>query len=348
MSLIIIISALVIYSFRRFVIKPIQETSDLITGLSDGHGDLTVRLPVDHQDEIGTLRSAVNKFVTELQTMIKSIVQEVDTLNEQAARMQNISSIMSQESDSQLQQTSQVATAMNQMTATVQGVANNASETAAAADEGKSQAETGQNVVNETVNNIRSLSVEVDNASQVISKLEEDSQRIGMILDVINGIAEQTNLLALNAAIEAARAGEQGRGFAVVADEVRTLASKTHKSTLEIRETIEHVQKGTSDVVRVMQGGKDSAEQSVQQAEQAGSALDSIITVVTNITDMTTQIAIAAKEQSNVAEEINANIISINTISERVANGTENTSSSSQELMHLTERLHALTSQFKI
>jgi len=347
LGVILIITFVVYFTLNRFILKPIHETNTLIASLSQGNGDLTIRLPVTHQDEIGDLRNSVNKFTDQLQQMIHTITDEIDNLNEQTAKLQNYSSIMSQESASQRSETSQVATAMHEMTATVQEVADNAKNTAEAADKGKEQAIEGQQVVNDTVSSIQVLSKEVDKAHEIITELADNSEQIGVVLDVINNIAEQTNLLALNAAIEAARAGEQGRGFAVVADEVRTLASRTHQSTLEIRETIEKVQSGTRNIVVAMEEEKKVTKESVDQAISAGKALESIISVVSNITAMTTQIAVAAREQSHTSEEINRNITNIDDTSERVAEGTVHTSSASQNLLELSERLKTLTSQFK-
>ena len=343
----IVITFFVYFTLNRFILNPIHETNTLIASLSQGNGDLTIRLPITNKDEIGDLRGSVNNFTAQLQNMIHAITDEINTLNEQTAMLQNYSSIMSQESSSQRSETSQVATAMHEMTATVQEVAENAQQTAEAADNGKNQAVEGQKVVNETVKSIQNLADEVDQVHGIITELAAASDQIGVVLDVINNIAEQTNLLALNAAIEAARAGEQGRGFAVVADEVRTLASRTHQSTLEIRETVERVQTGTRNIVQAIEHEKEVTSESVIQANKAGDALDSIISVVSNITSMTTQIAVAAQEQSHTSEEINRNITNIDNTSERVAEGTVHTSEASQNLLELSERLNNLTSQFK-
>ena len=344
----IVISLVLIFMTQHFIIGPINETTSLIKDISAGHGDLTARLPVTSEDDIGQLRLAVNDFVEQLQGMIGKIVNEVSIMNQSVSVMQQTSTTLTQESDSQQKQTDEIANAIKNMADTVQRVVASTEETVSAADKGKQQADIGQKIVIENTQSIRTLSSEVESASTVITKLESDSEKIGMILDVINGIAEQTNLLALNAAIEAARAGEQGRGFAVVADEVRTLASRTHESTLEIRETIEHVQKGTHDVVEVMQGGKSAAEKSVAQAEQASLALNSITEVVSDITSKTNGIAQLAKGQSQAAEEINSTITTISSISQRVAQESRNSAEASQQLTQLAERLNKITGQFKI
>lgn len=343
-----ILSAVLMYLFRSQVIRPMRETTKLIDSLADGHGDLTVQLPVHSQDEIGKLRMAVNTFVDSLRNMIQTIATEVRQLGTESGELTRFSSELSSNSEQQRSQTTQVATAMNEMTATVQEVARNVSEAANAAEKGQSEAQTGQQVVTATVSSIRKLSDEVDTAANVIARLEESSEKIGSVLDVINGIAEQTNLLALNAAIEAARAGEQGRGFAVVADEVRTLASRTHESTLEIREMIETVQTGTNDAVKVMGRGKEAAKDSVSQVEQAGASLQAILDMVSTITSMTSQIASAAEEQSLTAEEINRNVESIHEISEQTASGAEQTARSSSELSELAHRLEGMVGQFRV
>ncbi|MDD4862908.1 MAG: methyl-accepting chemotaxis protein [Alishewanella agri] len=198
-----------------------------------------------------------------------------------------------------------------------------------------------------TLKTIEALAQEVENSAQVISRLSEDSTQIGSVLDVIRGIAEQTNLLALNAAIEAARAGEQGRGFAVVADEVRTLASRTQASTLEIQSMIERLQTDASNAVKAMQQGQVQAQQGLSQAAQAENALQTISQSVTRINDMNIQIATAAEEQSSVAEEINRNIVNISQSADATAEGAKQTASAGDELAKLAARLQNLVGQFK-
>lgn len=209
------------------------------------------------------------------------------------------------------------------------------------------QTQDGRNVMQHTQKTIEALAQEVENSAQVISRLSEDSTQIGSVLDVIRGIAEQTNLLALNAAIEAARAGEQGRGFAVVADEVRTLASRTQASTLEIQSMIERLQTDASNAVKAMQQGQVQAQQGLSQAAQAENALQTISQSVTRINDMNIQIATAAEEQSSVAEEINRNIVNISQSADATAEGAKQTASAGDELAKLAARLQNLVGQFK-
>ena len=347
-AIIVIVSSIVYFLFLFYIVKPLRNTQSLIKGLAEGEGDLTVSLPVNNKDEINTLHVYINAFIESLRNMISIIAGEVNHLEDQSNTLHQQSSEMSQSSFDLSQNTTMVATAMNQMSATVHEVARSATEAATAAENGRSEADHGHKVVKTAVNGISNLSNEVENAATVITRLAEDSERISTVLDVINGIAEQTNLLALNAAIEAARAGEQGRGFAVVADEVRTLASRTHESTLEIREMINMVQSSTHDAVSAMSRGQDAATVSVKQAEAVGESLNAIIEKVTAISEMSTQIACASDEQSSTAEEINRNVETINNISNMTANTANETTTSSSEITEMTTRLHSLVGQFKI
>ena len=240
-----------------------------------------------------------------------------------------------------------VAAAMNQMTTTVQEVARHATEASSAAQSADKEANNGRTVVEETVTSIDVLAKEIEKSSGLIHELENNSANIETVLVVIRGIAEQTNLLALNAAIEAARAGEQGRGFAVVADEVRTLASRTQESTQEIQTMIEKLQQGSKNVVDAMVLSQKQSSQSVIQAESALVSLNEITNSVTTISEMNIQIAGAASEQSNVAEEINKNIVNISGVVHETAEGAKQTLTASQELASLSHELQSLVGQFK-
>ena len=237
---------------------------------------------------------------------------------------------------------------MNEMTATVQEVASHAAHAAEAATSARDEAQGGQRVVSANIDAIQRLADEVMQTAELINRLAEDSNAIGTVLDVIRGIAEQTNLLALNAAIEAARAGEQGRGFAVVADEVRTLAQRTQESTSEIQDMIERLQAGARNAVEAMEKGRAGAESSVRQAVTAGESLQAINQAVAAISDMNLQIATAAEEQSAVAEEINRNITTINMVADETAVGAEQTAEASQELARLAMNLQRIVSQFRV
>ncbi len=278
--------------------------------------------------------------------MVNSISGSTSQLASAAEQISSISEQSSQGVSRQQSEVQQVATAMEEMSATVQEVANNAGNAATAAQEADTQAKHGHDVVNETVTIINSLADEVTETSNVIEKLKGDSISIGAVLDVIRDIAEQTNLLALNAAIEAARAGEQGRGFAVVADEVRTLASRTQQSTQEIQKMIERLQGGANAAVAAMEQGRSKAQESVEQAAKAGQALESITAVVDNIKAMNMQIAGAADQQSTTAEEINRNIVNISSVAEENAAGARQTSQAIDDLAHLAVEIQEHSNKF--
>ena len=333
---------------NRVVAQPIHNVMERIKGIAEGEGDLTSKLDDSSNDELGELAYWFNTFVGKLRTMITDINGYAAELTTSAEHMNSVTGRTSAGVKQQQAETDQVAAAMSQMSATVQEVARNASAAASAAHEADSEAAQGKVVVKETIEAIDALAAEVEKAGSVIQKLEEDSNGIGVVLDVIRGIAEQTNLLALNAAIEAARAGEQGRGFAVVADEVRTLAQRTQQSTQEIRSIIERLQSGAKDAVEVMIQGKNQAGVSVEQAAKAGTSLDTITEVVTTITDMNTQIASAAEEHSSVAEEINRNVVNISEVANHTADDATEVAQSSKQLTKLADDLQSLLSHFKV
>lgn len=344
----IAVGLLVAWFIGRGISGRINKTVHALNNIAEGDGDLTQRLDVDSKDELGELSNAFNKFVTRVHDMVKQVSSSTGQLGAAAEEMSVITETTDTGIQRQRAETEQVATAMNEMTSTVQEVARHASEAAASAHNADEETRNGHEVVQATVNAINALATEINQASDVIQRLEEDSQSIGTVLDVIRGIAEQTNLLALNAAIEAARAGEQGRGFAVVADEVRTLASRTQKSTEEINDMIGRLQADAHDAVKAIEDSKKQAEVGVNSAKTADASLDTIMASITNINDMNIQIASAADEQSAVAEEINKNIISINDVAEESAEAASQTSAASQEMASLASDLQLLVSRFKI
>ncbi|WP_420801155.1 methyl-accepting chemotaxis protein [Pseudomonas chlororaphis] len=252
---------------------------------------------------------------------------------------------MSQGTNDQFNRTDQVATAMNEMSATAQEVARHAADAARAADDADQSAQQGEQVMQGTIHTITLMRGEIANTAEVIRRLEADSGRIGKVLEVIRGIAEQTNLLALNAAIEAARAGEAGRGFAVVADEVRSLAQRTAASIIEINQIIQSVQTGALDAAHAIESGQARSDASVEQVTQAGSMLERITEAVEAIRDMNRQIATAAEEQTSVAEDISRNLTEITSIASTNLDNVQRTERASQNLHELSGQLNEVTAR---
>ncbi len=306
-------------------------------------------------DLIYRKENAKSNFANDYNKFIDAVASVIKNSKDTAEHLTNATETMRQQSDSAKQGVSrqqseidQIATAINQMTATVQEVARSATDAASAASQADQEANNGKNVVTQTVDSIQTLATNVELAADVIQQLEVDTSDIGSVLDVIKGIADQTNLLALNAAIEAARAGEQGRGFAVVADEVRTLASRTQESTEEINIMIEKLQSGAKNAVTAMETGREQARTGVDQALLAGQSLDAITQSVATINDMNTQIASAAEEQSKVAEEINRNVVNISQVADETASNVSQAADQSYELGNLASVLNSEVEQFSV
>ena len=339
---------LVIWLVGHGIARPLKQMVTMLDDIAQGEGDLTRRLTSDRNDELGSIAKGFNTFLAKLQGMITQVVSSVQSVSDSSEHTADIAIRTNIGIQKQMAEIDQVATAVQEMTATAQDVARNATQAAQAASHADQAASQGMQIVRDTSNSIGVLAVEIGKAVDVVQNLAKDSENINAILIAIRGIAEQTNLLALNAAIEAARAGEQGRGFAVVADEVRNLAQKTQQATEEIQSMIQQLQQGTRDVVRVMEDSQNRTDESVQHAAKAAEALETITQAVSVINDMNTQIASAAEEQSAVADDINRNVINIGQVANEVAGGADESSSASADLTKLAEQQRRLINQFKV
>ncbi|MCY1257384.1 chemotaxis protein [Pseudomonas jessenii] len=342
------IGLLVIWLVGHGIARPLKQMVAMLDDIAQGEGDLTRRLTSDRADELGSIAKGFNTFLAKLQAMITQVVTSVQSVSDSSEHTADIAIRTNTGVHKQMAEIDQVATAVQEMTATAQDVARNATQAAQAASHADQAASQGMQIVRDTSNSIGALAVEIGRAVGVVQTLAKDSENINAILTAIRGIAEQTNLLALNAAIEAARAGEQGRGFAVVADEVRNLAQKTQKATEEIQTMIQQLQQGTRDVVRVMEDSQNRTDESVLHASKAAEALETITQAVSVINDMNTQIASAAEEQSAVADDINRNVINIGQVANEVAGGADESSAASADLTKLAEQQRRLINQFRV
>ncbi|MCB1829752.1 MAG: methyl-accepting chemotaxis protein [Chromatiaceae bacterium] len=332
----------------RAITKPLNCAIEAMEDIAAGEGDLTKRLSCEGSGEMTSLAIAFNSFVGKVHEMVSEVA---DTMGQFGSVVKQTAEIADQTSQGVAQQqteTDQVATAVNELSCSAQEVAANGARAAESAQHAENEAISGRQVVAKSVAAVESLSRNVIESVSLIQKLSADSEDVGKVIAVIREIAEQTNLLALNAAIEAARAGEQGRGFAVVADEVRTLANRTQSSTEEIRAIIERLQAGTKAAERTMQAGREQVERNVGQSALAGKALDTIAEVVTAIKHQNLQIASATQQQTAVTEEINRSVVNINDVGKRTADGALKAARSSEELAGFARRIQGLLAQFKI
>jgi methyl-accepting chemotaxis protein len=333
--------------FAKLVTQPLNEVANALENIARGEGDLTQRLRVRREDEIGLLAGSFNVFVDKIQLLVKSIQQSVKQTSEVSHNVYTASEASRGHLENQQQETDQVAAAITEMSASAKEIANNVQLTARSADQANQDAREVSAIIKVSIESINGLSHHLDEATNVVGALEDDVKGIVSVLDVIRGIADQTNLLALNAAIEAARAGEQGRGFAVVADEVRALASRTQESTAQIQETIERLQTGAKSAVHVMKDSQVKSKASVENAESSGQSISSILNSTEQITDMATQITTAVEEQSTVAEELSHNVNRIVSAGHSSVEQLNAMTKNSEIMQESADELNELTQQFR-
>ncbi|MBD8684992.1 methyl-accepting chemotaxis protein [Pseudomonas sp. CFBP 13719] len=342
----LIFGILAAWIITRQITRPLQQTLEVVERIAGG--DLSQNLQVTRKDELGVLQQGIQRMGATLRELIGGIRDSVTQIASAAEELSAVTEQTSAGVNNQKVETDQVATAMHEMTATVQEVARNAEQASVAATTADDEAREGDKVVGEAIAQIEKLADEVRRSTEAMNALQKESDKIGSVMDVIKAVAEQTNLLALNAAIEAARAGEAGRGFAVVADEVRGLAQRTQKSTEEIEGLVAGLQMGTQQVASVMLSSRGLTDSSVELTRRAGTSLANITRTVSSIQAMNQQIAAAAEQQSSVAEEISRSIINVRDVSEQTAAASEETAASSVELARLGNQLQMMVSHFRV
>ncbi|MBL4881257.1 MAG: methyl-accepting chemotaxis protein [Oleispira sp.] len=332
--------------FRRIISNRLRQVAKALQQIASGNEDLSQRLNETPRDEIGIIASAFNQFVQQMESSIKEVSAQVEHLSESTAEMEKIASDSQKGAADQQLETTSVASSATLMTSTSKQIADLARSAADHSESTLTQAESGQKLVSDNSQSVETLSTSMHHAAEAVSVLEKDSQDIGGVLDVIRGIAEQTNLLALNAAIEAARAGEQGRGFAVVADEVRSLASRTQESTEEINTMIEKLQSGAKSAVQAIESGTKDIDQSLEKAQQTNKMIDSMGIAIKSIQDLNTQIALAAEEQTSTSESINNNIDNIANISVATREGNDKLLQQSETIHQSVSNINKQLKQF--
>lgn len=343
-----VVSLLAAYFLPILVANQVRQISHRIQNIAEGDGDLTVRLPVNTNDELGQLATNVNQFIEKLQRIIGGVLVNAAEVSKAAESLLVVSSNSQRAADDQCHAITMVVTAVNELTMAIQEVARNTSNTAQNTKEATAITDRGQERIHLAVERVQGLATRISETAEFMLRLEGEAKNVTSVIDVIRGVAEQTNLLALNAAIEAARAGEQGRGFAVVADEVRTLASRTQQSTTDIHGMLSKLQQGVQHAVDAMGSSAAMTSEAVTSATEAGHSLTGISTAVKQISDMTLQIATAAEEQSSVTSEIDKNLVQINSLAMNNAEGASKTAMESQRLNELSIQLRQLLMQFKV
>nr|WP_243891949.1 methyl-accepting chemotaxis protein [Shewanella algae] len=343
-----LITAMLILFAAQRTVTPIRNMLDNLNDIAQGEGDLTKRLQVRGEDEIAQLGQAFNRFVDKLQRIIRDVTTATHEVQDASGSIHAQTQAIAAQLANHNNETDQVVTAITEMSSTAQEVAMNTTQVAEATHTATDEVAKAQECVDTSLTEISTLMAEINSAADHIQSLNEQSQKINSVLSVIGGIAEQTNLLALNAAIEAARAGEQGRGFAVVADEVRSLASRTQASTLEINEMLSELHRLVSQAVAAMEESQQSCHRSVESSRLISESLGAVTSSVTSINDMSTQIATAATEQSSVTEEINRNVYAIQEIVAELLHSSEEAARVSQTVSHSGDNLGQLVNQFRV
>ncbi|MDF4458225.1 methyl-accepting chemotaxis protein [Vibrio parahaemolyticus] len=347
--IVVILAALgMVFLLLRTVLKPLNDIKDAMAQIASGDGDLSQRIQINTQDEIGQLAKAFNEFVSKIQATVSQVIDSSNTLRQEMANLSSLTATIADSTVSQQRDSEAVAAAVHEMQVTSRNVSESANEAAVASQTANDELSNTNVILEQTVGSIRDLAGEIESASHAINTLDNDVSDIASVLDVIRGIAEQTNLLALNAAIEAARAGEQGRGFAVVADEVRSLASRTQQSTGEIQAMIEKLQSGAGQAVEVMRGSQNSSEETIQSAGRASESLAEILNAISRMNEMNTHIATAASQQSTVSDEVNTNVQGIADSSTSIVDIVTQAQQSLAMLSQQTQRLDQQVSQFRV
>ncbi|MEZ9425857.1 methyl-accepting chemotaxis protein, partial [Vibrio lentus] len=348
-GIIFIVFGLAIIAFASLsIVRPIRQVVERLNDIASGEGDLTQRLEVKSQDEIGQLSKGFNQFLDKLQHTIKEVIQTTEQVANTTSQAKSSASSTRESSESQFKEVDLVATAAEEMTQTSGLVVQNAEIAVDAACEANRSAQQGQEVIELSAGEMRKLVDRMSSAVPIVEELAKNNGNITEILSVIEGISEQTNLLALNAAIEAARAGEQGRGFAVVADEVRNLASRTQSSVGEIRAVIDKVHAGTQDVVEAIQEGNILANDTALHVQKAVEDLGSIFTSIEAISDMNSQIVRAAEEQQSVSGEVNQSVVNIRDLSAKILEQAAASEQVGSEIDQLSQQQKKLVNQFKV
>ncbi len=348
-TLIVIMTAIaMVFLLLKTIVAPVKNINDAMEQIASGEGDLSQRIEINTKDEIGQLASSFNVFVSKIQNTVEQVIESSQALRAEMDNLQSLTSTIHKSTTHQQKDSEAVAAAVHEMQVTSRNVSENAQDAANASLTANEELSNTNAILDSTVDSIRNLASEIESASHVINTLDQDVSNIASVVDVIQGIAEQTNLLALNAAIEAARAGEQGRGFAVVADEVRSLASRTQQSTGEIQAMIEKLQIGASQAVDVMRGSRESGEMTINSAGEASRSLSEILNAISLMNEMNTHIATAASQQSTVSDEVNSNVQGIADSSTAIVDVVGQAQQALGHLNDQCQRLDVQVSQFRV